>query len=55
MTTKQRINDPENLRELQEFYDDVGKCADSIGETLRIMAVGTKTTREERPSKIQFG
>ena len=54
MTTGQRIDDPENLREDQEFYDEVGKCANSIGETLRLTAVGTKTTTR-RGAKIRFG
>ena len=54
VTTGQRIDDPENLREDQEFYDEVGKCANSIGETLRLTAVGTKTTTR-RGAKIRFG
>ena len=54
VATGQRIDDPEDLREDQEFYDEVGKCADSIGETLRLTAVGTKTTTE-RTAKIRFG
>ena len=54
VTTGQRIDDPEELREKQKFYDEVGKCADSIGETLRLTAVGTKTTTESG-AKIRFG
>ena len=54
VTTEQRIDDPQELRETQEFYDEVGKCAESIGETIRLTAKGSKTTRE-RTSKILFG
>ena len=54
MTTGQSIDDTEDLREQQEFYDEVGKCANSIGETLRLTAVGTKTTTT-RGAKIRFG
>ena len=54
VTTGQRIDDPEDLREDQEFYDEVGKCADSIGETLELTAVDTKTTTEHT-MKIRFG
>ena len=52
--TGQSIDDPEELREDQEFYDEVGKCANSIGETLRLTAVGSKTTTENT-AKIRFG
>ena len=54
VTTGQRIDDPEELREDQEFCNEVGKCADSIGETLRLTAVGNKTTTESG-AKIRFG
>ena len=54
VTTGQRIDDPQDLRELQEFYDEVGKCAESVGESIRMTAVGTKVTTE-RVSKIRFG
>ena len=53
--TRQRVNDPEDLQELQEFYDEVGKCAETIGETIRMTVVSTKTTTEEGYSKIRFG
>ena len=54
VTTGQSIDDTEDLREQQGFYDEVGKCANSIGETLRLTAVGTKTTTT-RGAKIRFG
>ena len=50
--TEQRTEDPQDLREDQEFYDEVGKCAESIGETVRRTARGTKKTHT---SKILFG
>ena len=52
MITGQWIDDPQDLREDQEFYDEVGKCAESIGETVRRTARGTKKTHT---SKILFG
>ena len=53
VTTGQRIDDPEDLREEQELYDEVGQCANSIGETIRLTAMGTKTTTS-RSAKIRF-
>ena len=44
--TDQRIDDPRDLREDQEFYDEVGKCAESIGESMRMTVKSTKTTTE---------
>ena len=52
--TEQKIDDPQDLREDQEFYDEVGKCAESIGESIRMTAKGTKTTTE-RGTRILFG
>ena len=52
--TGQRIDHPQELREQQEFYDEVGKCAESIGESMRMTAKGTKTTTE-RGARILFG
>ena len=54
VTTEQRIDDPQDLRENQEFYDEIGKCAESIGETMRLAATGSKTTTK-RTSRILFG
>ena len=52
--TDQRIDDPRDLREDQEFYDEVGKCAESIGESMRMTVKSTKTTTE-RGTRILFG
>ena len=52
MITGQWVDAPKDLRENQEFYDEVGKCAESIGETVRCTAMGTKTTHT---SEILFG
>ena len=52
MITGQWVDAPKDLRENQEFYDEVGKCAESIGETVRRTAMGTKTTHT---SEILFG
>ena len=52
MITGQWVDAPKDLREDQEFYDKVGKCAESIGETVRCTAMGTKTTHT---SEILFG
>ena len=52
--TDQRIDDPRDLREDQEFYDEVGKCAESIGESIHMTVKSTKTTTE-RGTRILFG
>ena len=52
--TEQRIDDPQDLREDQEFYDEIGKCAESIGESIRMTVKGTKTTTEHG-TRILFG
>ena len=52
--TEQRIDDPQDLREDQEFYDEIGKCAETIGESIRMTIKGTKTTTE-RGTRILFG
>ncbi len=52
MITGQWVDAPKDLREDQEFYDEVGKCAERIGETVRRTAMGTKTTHT---SEILFG
>ena len=52
--TEQRTEDPQDLREDQEFYDEVGKCAESIGESICMTARSTKTTTE-RGTRILFG
>ena len=54
VTTGQSIDDPQDLREDQEFFDDVGKCAESIGESIRMTVRSTKTTTE-RGRGIRFG
>ena len=54
VVTGQRIDDPQDLRELQEFYDEVGTCAERVGESIRITAKGIKTTTE-RGERILFG
>lgn len=51
--TAQRIDDPEELREQQEFYDEVGRCAHSVGQELRMTAEGTKTTTSHT-SRVTF-
>ena len=52
--TEERIDDPGDLREEQEFYDEVAKCAESIGESIRMTAKSTKRTTE-RGTRIHFG
>ena len=54
VVTEQGIDDPRDLREDQEFYDEVGKCAESVGESIRMTVKGNKTT-EERGTRILFG
>ena len=54
VTTERRIDDPQDLRENQAFHDEVGRCAQSIGETIQLTANGSKTTKK-RTSRILFG
>ena len=52
--TEQQIDDPEDLREDQEFYDEVGECAKSIGESIRMTSRSIKRTTESG-TRILFG
>ena len=52
--TGQRIDDPQDLQELQAFHDEVGQCAEKVGESIRITVSGLKTTTE-RGRRILFG
>ena len=51
--TVQQIDDPEDLREQQEFYDEVERCAHNVGQQFRLTAKGTKTTTSHT-SRIVF-
>ena len=54
VTTEHRVDDPRDLRERQEFFDEIGACAESIGEKIRLTAISSKTT-SKRTSRILFG
>ena len=54
VTTEQRIDDPQDLRENQDFYDEIGTCAKSIGEAIQLTARGSKATKK-RTLRILFG
>lgn len=54
VTTEERIDDPRDLRESQEFDDEIGRCAESIGERIRLTTISGKTTTKHT-SRILFG
>ena len=53
VTTAERIDEPEDLQEEQQFLDEVGRCASSIGQNLSMRVTNSKTT-EQRGTKIRF-
>ena len=53
VTTAERIDEPEDLQEEQEFLDEVRRCASSIGQDLSIRVTSSKTT-EQRGTKIRY-
>ena len=53
VTTAERIAAPEDLREEQEFLDEVSRCASSVGQKLSMHITSSKTT-EQHGIKIRF-
>jgi hypothetical protein len=53
VTTAERIDEPEDLEEEQEFLDEVRRCASSIGQNLSMRVTSSKTT-EQRGTKIRY-
>ena len=52
--TLERVDDPTDLQESQRFYDEVERCAASIGESLSRKITSSKIT-EETTRKMTFG
>lgn len=50
----EQIDDPEDLKESQLFYDELEKCGKSVGEKIRISTTGAKSTKENTKT-LTFG